>query len=98
MSSTYEKSWWDELRDLAHQLEPWVDIDKGKSYAVYVWTKGEDIDDPERPFGENVFDICADHIQFYPCAHCWSLPNEAIPIITKIQEKLREIEGFSKKG
>jgi hypothetical protein len=89
--------WWNELRDLAHQLEPWFDIDKVKSYGVYVWTKGEDLNDPDYPYGENVFDIYADRIQFYQCNHVWHLPNEAISIITKIQEKLREVNTFSKK-
>lgn len=95
MSSIYENGIYNELRDLAHQLEPWFDIDKVKPYSVYVWTKGEDLDDDEYPFGENVFDIYADDIQFYRCNHCWRLPNEAMPIIKKIQEKLKEIEKFT---
>lgn len=92
MISFYDSGLYKELRDLAHQLDPWFDIDKIKSYAVYVWTKETNPDDPEHPFGENVFDILDDRIQFYRCDNCWSLPCEAIVIIVKIQEKLQEIK------
>lgn len=89
--SIYDNGMYSELWELAHELNPWFDIDKVKPWSVYVWTK--DSDDPDGPFGENVFDICSDHIQFYRINNCWQMPNEAIPIIMKIQEKLREI-GF----
>lgn len=92
MSSIYDNGLYDELWNLAHELQPWFDIDKVKPYSVYVWTKSEDINDPDYPFGENVFDIFEDHLQFYQCNHCWRLPNEVMPIIKKIQEKLHEIE------
>lgn len=95
MLSIYDNGLYDELRKAAYELKPWFDIDKVKTFAVYVWTKETDPDDPDHPFGENVFDICPNHIQFYRCDNCWRLPNEVIPIITKIQEKLRAIEEFT---
>lgn len=84
--SIYENGLYDELRAAAHKLEPWFDIDKVKSYAVYVWTK--------EPKDENVFDIHANYLKFFACDMPWEIPNEAFPIIKEIQEKLREIEGF----
>lgn len=85
-----ETSGYDEkylkLREAAHELEQWFDVDKIKSYGVYVWTKGN-----EESFGENVFDIFSDRLQFYPSTECWVMPNEVWPIITKIQELLAVI-------
>lgn len=83
-----------ELWNLSHELSPWFDIDKVKTYSVYVWTKGDD-EDEDYPFGENVFDIYADRLHFYHCHHQWDLPIEAMPIIKKIQDKLKEFERFS---
>lgn len=83
----YENGMYDDLWKLAHELQPWFDIDKVKPYTVYVWTKGV-VD------GENVFDICADKLQFYTCTRPWELPNEAMSVIKKIQEKLKEIDDF----
>ena len=90
--SIYDNGMYNDLWDLAHELAPWFDIDKVKPYSVYVWTK--DIDDPDCPFGENIFDICEDRLCFYQCTKPWELPNEAVPIIKKIQEKLQEINKF----
>ena len=88
-----------ELHKLAYELAPWFDIDKVKSYAVYVWYRPtkEDLKHPNYPgdeFGWNAFDIYADYLQFYRCDWPWRLPNEAIPIIKKIQEKLMEMENY----
>lgn len=77
-----------KLRETVRKLEPWFDIDKVKTYAVYVWTKDED---EEHPFGENVFDIFTDYIQFYQCTKPWQLPNEVWPIIQEIQELLMKV-------
>jgi hypothetical protein len=82
----YENGLYDELRVAAHRLEAWFSIDKIKPYSVYVWTK--------EPHDENVFDIFADHLQFYACDMPWEIPNEAIPIIEGIQKKLQAIEDF----
>lgn len=90
MKSIYDNGMYKELWELAHELQPWFDIDKVKPYSVYVWTR--DSEDPD--LGENVFDICSDCLQFYHCTKPWSLPNEAMVIIKKIQEKLKEIEDF----
>lgn len=90
--SIYDNGMYDELWALSHELTPWFDIDKVKPYSVYVWTK--EGRDPDCPFGENVFDIFEDRLHFYQCTKQWELPNEAIPIIKKIQEKLKEIVAF----
>lgn len=85
--SIYENGMYDELWKLAHELGPWFDIDKVKPYSVYVWTKG-------LADGENVFDIRSEKLYFYTCESLWELPNEAMVIIKKIQEKLKEIENY----
>lgn len=95
--SIYDNGMYDELWNLAHELRPWFDIDKVKGYSVYVWTK-DDENDEENPFGENVFDIYANYLQFYQCTKPWQLSNEAWSIIHKIQEKLKEIEKYVTKG
>ena len=92
MLDIYTNGMYDELWTSAHKLQPWFDIDKVKTYSVYVWTK--DCDDPDCPFGENVFDIYYDHLQFYQCTKPWRLPNEAWPVIQEIQAKLKEIKEF----
>ena len=89
-----------ELRTLAYELEPWFDIDKVKSTSVYVWyrTSEEDLNHPNYPYGEfgfNAFDIFPDCLQFYSCSWPWRLPNEAMPIIKKIQDKLMEIQNYT---
>lgn len=85
-----EKLGYDEayikLREAAHELEPWFDVDEVKTYGVYVWTKGDD-----DTFGENVFDIFTDHLQFYPTTEYWVMPIEVWPIIKKIQELLMKV-------
>lgn len=68
----------ERLYEVVKELEPYYDIDKVKSWAVYVWTKGND--------GENVFDIQKDEIIFYDKEH--KIPEEVIPIIKKIQQEL----------
>lgn len=82
-----------ELWELADKLRPWFDIDKVKPYAIYVWTK-DDPNNEDNPFGTNVFDIYADCLQFYSYGKPWQIPSEALTIIHKIQEKLKEIERY----
>lgn len=72
---------YDELVQIAKELSPYYDIDKVKPYSVYIWTKGDD--------GINVFDITADRIIFYDESHI--IPEEVVPIIKKIQDKLKEM-------
>lgn len=74
-----------ELVEIAKELESYYDIDKIKSYSVYIWTKGDGIED----FGENVFDIMENEIVYYVKDHI--IIKDAIPIIKKIQSKLKEI-------
>jgi hypothetical protein len=76
---------YDELTQISNEILPYYDIDKIKSYSVYIWTKGDDKDDN----GENVFDICEDEIVLYVKDH--KIMEEAKPIIEKIQSKLKEI-------
>lgn len=83
----YESDLYHELRELTDKLKPWYDIDKIKWYSVYIWTK-ENPDD----CGENVFDIWADEIVFYTEDHV--IPDEVMPIIQEIQEKLKEINKY----
>lgn len=78
----------DKLFKIAHEIEPWYDVDKVKDYAVYIWTK-----DTNEGFGENVFDIKADDIMFY-VEH--EIIPEAIPAIKRIQEQLKKIEIIGK--
>lgn len=75
-----------ELVEICNKIRQYYDIDKIKSYSVYIWTKdsSEDICN-----GENVFDILADKFQFYT-EH--EIIDEAKPIIKEIQVKLQEIE------
>lgn len=74
---------YDELVEIVEEIRPYYNIDKIKTYSVYVLTK-EDND------GYNVFDIEADRIEFYDKNH--TIIEDALPIITKIQHKLKEIE------
>ncbi len=73
-----------ELWELTHELEPYYSVDKVKPWAVYVWTN----DTPEAG-GEYVFDITANGLVYYVENHV--IPAEAMPIIQKIQAKLREV-------
>jgi hypothetical protein len=77
---------YDELVEICEKIRQYYDIDKIKSYSVYIWTKdsSEDVFD-----GDNVFDILADRLQFY-VEH--EIIDEAKPIIEEIQMKLKEIE------
>lgn len=84
----HDEDFYDKLRKSAHKLEQWFDVGKIKSYSVYVWTKDED---DEHAFGENVFDIFKDYLQFYPSTKPWRLPNEVWPIIQEIQELLNGV-------
>lgn len=80
----HEKHYWqliDELRDMGNELSPWYVIDKIKFSSVYVWTN-------TNWWGTNVFDICADGIRYYEKDHV--IPEEAWPIIHKMQAKLNE--------
>lgn len=92
----------DELRVLSHELEPWYDVDKVKSYAVFVWTKGKNTTTKEElstladeDFGTNVFDIFADELVVFDDEH--TIIENSKPVIKKLQLKLKEIESVYKK-
>lgn len=72
---------------ISDEILPYYDIDKVKPYSVYIWSK-EELDD----FGENLFDIEADKIVFYNQQH--RIIEEAMPVIQKIQCKLKEIKSY----
>lgn len=76
---------YEELVEVANKIRPYYDIDKIKPYSVYIWTKSEYND-----FGENVFDIESDGIEFYDKEH--KIIEDALPIIKEIQLKLNEIQ------
>lgn len=82
---------YEELVQAANEIIPYYDIDKIKSYSVYIWTKGnEDADiNTEEYWGLNVFDIQEDRIVFYVEDHI--IPEEVMPIIQNIQSKIKAI-------
>lgn len=79
---------YDELVQISKEILPYYDIDKTKSYSVYIWTK-DNIDED----GDNVFDILEDEVVFYVKDHI--IIEEAKPIIKRIQLKLKEISQCS---
>lgn len=77
-----QNKYYKEMRALTDRLRPWYDIDKIKSWGVFVWSKSEG-----NPYGgANVFDIYKDEICYFVEGHV--IPDEAWPIIREIQEKL----------
>lgn len=79
-----------ELREISDEIRPYYDIDKVKIYSVYIWTKDSfDLDNTEM-IDDNLFDIQAHELIMYDKNHI--IIEEAIPIIEKIQDKLKEIE------
>lgn len=81
---------YEELIVISNEILPYYDIDKIKPYSVYIWSKEEPND-----FGENLFDIEANRVVFYNEQH--EIINDAMPIIKKIQYKLKEIENYINK-
>ena len=73
---------YDELTNVCDEIKVYYNVDKIKSYSVYIYDK---------IYGSNVFDILSNDIYMYS-AHI--IIEEAKPIIEKIQNKLREIESF----
>lgn len=72
---------YDELCRISKEILPYYDVDKIKSYSVYIWTKGDN--------GQNVFDIQTDKVVYY-ADHV--IYKGAESIIAKIQAKLKEIQ------
>lgn len=88
MSDKYYYELYNELVEIVNEIRPYYSIDKIKTYSVYVWTKGDEGDPDD--WGSNVFDIEADEIVYYDKEH--KIAEEILPIIYKIQSKLKEIE------
>ena len=83
-----------ELTEVVNEIRPYYDVDKIKSYSVYVWTKDNpNADNEDDKYGQNVFDICGDELIFYVEDHV--IIEEAKPVIEKIQAKLREIASVA---
>ena len=80
---------YDELVDAAEAIKPYYDIDKIKTYSVYVWTKGNGDPNSDGYWGDNVFDIHEDKIVFYVKDHV--IPEKVMPIIKNIQSKIKAI-------
>lgn len=80
--------YYNKLVELVKPLYRWYDIDKVKSYGVFVWTKNALENE-----GWNVFDINDNGIYFYnekEYNEC-DIPVGAFPVI-------REIQNYLKKG
>ena len=81
---------YEELEDIVdEELIQYYGVDKVKWYSVYVWTKESYCGAYD---GENVFDIMKDDVAFYVKDHV--IPEEAKPIIRKIQMKLQELDKY----
>ena len=81
---------YEELTTISKDIFRYYDIDKIKPYAIYIWTK----EDKNNLDGENVFDIEANRLVFYNKEH--KIIEESLPIIHKIQSKLKEIDKVVK--
>lgn len=77
--------YYDKLVELVQPLYRWYDIDKVKTYSVFVYTKEETNE------SWNVFDINYDGLCFYD--EKWynecDIPVGAFPVIRAIQEHLQ---------
>ena len=83
-----------ELAGIVDGISPYYDVDKIKSYSVYVWTKDNpNADNEDDKYGQNVFDICGDELISYVEDHVTI--EDAKPVIEKIQAKLREIASVA---
>ena len=80
-----DDSAYNALVQAVDEIRPYYDVDKIKTWAVYIWTKETDEDT-----GENVFDIEEDEVVFYNKEHI--VPDEVIPIIKNIQFKLKALK------
>ena len=82
--------YYDSLVETVKPLCKYYDIDKVKTYGVYVWNKAKELDDQW-----NVFDIYSDEIMMWDEEH--KIIEEAKPIIEKIQLKLKEVDKYKNK-
>lgn len=87
MSEEEFDTYYNGLVKTVEPLREYYDIDKVKTYGVWVWNKE---DEEEEQW--NVFDIYSDEIVMYDKEHV--IIEEAKPIIAKIQEKLKEFDKY----
>ena len=79
--------YYNSLCEIVDELLPYYDIDKTKTYAVYVWNKANSLDNQD-----NVFDIYSNRIDMWDEEH--EIIEEAKPIIKRIQDKLKEFDKY----
>lgn len=84
----YSIETYNKLYETAMLLKEYYDIDKVKSWAVFVWDKD---DDKNSDCG--LFDIFEDKITFYTDDH--NIIQGAKPIIKQIQKILKQIKEES---
>ena len=87
MSEEEFDKYYNSLVETVKPLRKYYDIDKVKTYAVYVWNKANDLNEQE-----NVFDIYSNEIVMWNEEH--EIIEEAKPIIKKIQDKLKEFDKY----
>lgn len=87
MSEKEFNEYYNSLCEIASEILPYYDIDKTKTYAVYIWNKADNLDDQW-----NVFDIYSNEIVMYDEEH--EIIEEAKPIIKRIQDKLKEFDKY----
>ena len=87
MSEKEFNDYYDSLCEIASEILPYYDIDKTKTYAVYIWNKADNLEDQW-----NVFDIYSNEIVMCDKEH--EIIEEAKPIIKKIQDKLKEFDKY----
>lgn len=83
LRNDYFNLYYDILCEKVSKLYPYYDIDKIKTYGVYVWNKADNFDDQD-----NIFDIMSDEIVFYTDDH--TIIEEAKPIIEDIQNFIKK--------
>ena len=76
MSEEEFDKYYNSLVETVEPLRKYYDIDKTKTYAVYVWDKADSLDEQE-----NVFDIYSNDIVMFDKEH--EIIEEAKPIIKK---------------
>lgn len=87
MSEKEFDEYYNSLCEIAREILPYYDIDKIKTYGVYIWNKADSLDNQW-----NVFDIYSNEIVMYDEEH--EIIEEAKPIIKKIQDKLKEFDKY----
>ena len=87
MSEKEFNEYYNSLCEIVSEILHYYDINKTKTYAVYIWNKADNLEDQW-----NVFDIYSNEIVMYDKEH--EIIEEAKPIIKKIQDKLKEFDKY----